>query len=262
MKLQPIEYIGPAPRVKKPRKSAGGWLLIGFAALLTFMLAKPFVQLVRAQQSEPNSSTLEAAKNQLDDMDGFGAQLAKSALERTAVEIDYDVTYRIIDFPAGDIPANRGKAEDVVIRAYRALGTDLQLLVNDDMKSHFREYPSFWGLSEPDTNIDHRRTPNLQRFFVRNGESITPTRTADDYEFGDIVVWLLGGQSTQANGHIGIVVPGPGQLSDEKWIVHNNGSGPVWASELFSYPIVGHYRYVPENLLVDVELDDFVGESL
>ena len=259
MKLQPIEYIGPAPRVKKPRKSAGGWLLIGFAGLMTLMLARPFVQLVRAQQSEPNSSTLEAAKIQLDEMGTFGAQLAKAALERTKEKVDYDVTYRIIDFPGGDIPVNRGKAEDVVIRSYRALGTDLQLLLNDDMKSHFREYPSFWGLSEPDTNIDHRRTPNLQRFFVRHGDSLQPTNSADDYEFGDVVVWHLGSQSAQS-AHIGIVVPGPGQLSEEKWIVHNNGSGPVWASELFSYPVVGHYRYIPENLLVEVEFE-LAGDS-
>lgn len=218
------------------------------------MLARPFVQLARAQQSEPNATTLEAAKSQLDKAGTFGAKLAKEALARTEVKVDYDVTYRIIDFPGGDIPNDRGKAEDVVIRAYRALGTDLQLLVHEDMKSHFRQYPSTWSLNEPDPNIDHRRTPNLQRFFVRNGESLPPTSSADDYEFGDIVVWHLGGQSLQRSGHIGIVVPGPGELSNEKWIVHNNGSGPVWASELFSYPIVGHYRYQPKNLLVNVDL--------
>lgn len=253
MKLQPIEYIGPAPTVKKPRNSAGGLLLVCFAALLTFLLARPFVQLARAQ-SEPNATTLEAAKTQLDKAGTFGAKLAKEALARTEVKVDYDVTYRIIDFPGGDIPADRGKAEDVIIRAYRAVGADLQLLVNEDMKSNLREYPSSWGLREPDPNIDHRRTPNLQRFFVRNGESFPPTTSAEDYEFGDIVVWLLGGQSLQRSGHIGIVVPGPGELSNEKWVVHNNGSGPVWASELFSYHIVGHYRYQPKNLLVNVDL--------
>jgi uncharacterized protein YijF (DUF1287 family) len=252
VKLQPIEYIGPAPRVKKPRKSAGGWLLLGFAVALSFFLARPFIQLVQAQQSQPNASTLEAAKDQLDQNGAYGAKLAKEALLRTESDVVYDLTYRIIDFPGGDIPSDRGKAEDVIIRSYRALGVDLQTLVNDDMKAHFREYPRFWGLSEPDPNVDHRRTPNLQRFFVLHGESIPASNSADDYQFGDLVVWHLHKQDADRASHIGIVVPGPGELSSEKWIVHNNGSGPRWENELFSYPIVGHYRYVPEKLLVDL----------
>lgn len=255
MKLKPIEYIGPAPSVKKPRSSAGGWLLIGFAAVLAFFLARPFVQLVQAQQSEPNATTLEAAGAQLDKLGSFGAKLAKAALARTESEVVYDLTYRVIDFPNGDIPADRGKAEDVIVRAYRAVGTDLQLLINDDMSENFREYPRYWGLSVPDPNVDHRRTPNLQRFFVRHGESLVTSNSSDDYQFGDIVVWHLPEQLPQRAGHIGIIVPGPGKLSDEKWVVHNNGSGPRWENELFSYPIIGHYRYVPKNLLVDVDHD-------
>ena len=253
MKLKPIEYIGPAPTVKKPRNPGGGWLLIGFAAVLTFFLARPFVQLVQAQQSQPNATTLEAASNQLDKIGTFGASLAKAALARTEADVDYDLTYRVIDFPNGDIPANRGKAEDVIVRSYRAVGTDLQRLINDDMSDHFREYPRYWGLSEPDPNVDHRRTPNLQCFFVRNGESLERSNSDDDYEFGDVVVWLLPGDRPQRSSHIGIVVPGPGKLSDEKWVVHNNGSGPTWENELFSYHVIGHYRFAPESLLVDVE---------
>ena len=253
MKLKPIEYIGPAPTVKKPRNPAGGWLLIGFAAVLALVLARPFVQLVQAQQSQPNATTLEAAGTQLDKMGNFGAKLAKAALARTEAEVVYDLTYRVIEFPNGDIPADRGKAEDVIVRSYRALGTDLQMLINDDMSEHFREYPRYWGLSEPDPNIDHRRTPNLQRFFVRHGESLATTNSSDDYQFGDVVVWHLPENQPQRSAHIGVVVPGPGKLSDEKWIVHNNGSGPRWENELFSYPIIGHYRFIPENLLVDVE---------
>lgn len=256
MKLKPIEYIGPAPTVKKPRKSAGGWLLIGFAAALAFFLARPFVQLVQAQQSQPNATTLEAAGVQLDKIGNFGSKLAKAALARTESEVVYDLTYRVIEFPNGDIPADRGKAEDVIVRSYRALGTDLQMLINDDMSENFREYPRYWGLSEPDPNVDHRRTPNLQRYFVRHGESLATSNSAEDYQFGDIVVWHLPEQQPQRAGHIGIIVPGPGKLSDEKWVVHNNGSGPRWENELFSYPIIGHYRYVPKTLLVDLEAEE------
>ena len=211
------------------------------------------MQLVQAQQSQPNATTLEAAGNQLDKMGTFGAKLAKAALLRTEAEVVYDLTYRVIDFPNGDIPADRGKAEDVIVRSYRAVGFDLQMLINDDMSENFREYPRYWGLKKPDSNIDHRRTPNLQRFFVRHGQSLATTNSADDYEFGDVVVWHLPENQPQRSSHIGIIVPGPGKLSEEKWIVHNNGQGPRWENELFSYPIIGHYRFVPESLLVEVE---------
>ncbi len=227
---------------------------MGFAIALAFFLARPFFQSVQAQQSQPNASTLQAAFYQLTRLDTFGAQLAKAALRRTESEVVYDLTYRVIPFPGGDIPSDRGKAEDVIVRAYRETGTDLQRLLNDDMVANFRQYPRYWGLSEPDPNIDHRRTPNLQRFFVRHGQSLSVSHSSEDYEYGDIVVWHLPEQQPQRAGHIGVVVPGPGKLSNEKWIVHNNGSGPQWVDELFSYPIIGHYRYQPENLLVDVEL--------
>lgn len=255
MKLKPIEYIGPTPTAPAPRKSAGGWLLIGFAVILAFVLARPFVQLVQAQQSQPNATTLEAARKQLDKEGTYGAKLAKAALARTEVEVKYDLSYWDIEFPNGDIPADKGKAEDVVVRSYRALGTDLQLLINDDMSEHFREYPrDLWGMSEPDPNVDHRRTPNLQRFFVRHGQSLASSNSAEDYEFGDIVVWLLPENQPKRASLIGIIVPGPGKLSDEKWVVLNNGSGPKWENELFSYPIIGHYRFIPENLLVEVDV--------
>lgn len=229
--------------------------MIGFAVILAFFLARPFVGLVKAQQSQPSATTLQAAKKQLDKDGSFGAKFAKAALMRTESEVVYDLTYRVIDFPNGDIPADRGKAEDVIVRSYRALGTDLQLLINDDMTQHFREYPRYWGLSETDPNVDHRRTPNLQRFFVRHGESLVTSNSAEDYAFGDVVVWHLPENQPQRASHIGIIVPGPGKLSGEKWIVHNNGSGPKWENELFSYPIIGHYRFVPENLLVEVEAE-------
>lgn len=248
MKLQPIEYIGAAPKVTKRRHPAGGWLLIAFAIALGLFLARPFFSVVQAQQSQPNETNLDAAIARLQKNGDFGSRLAAAALDRTRYEVDYDLTYRVIDFPMGDIPADRGKAEDVIIRAFRALDVDLQQLVNADMTANFRAYPQFWGLHKPDPNIDHRRAPNLQRFFSRHGESLEPTHSADDYQFGDIVVWHL----PERASHIGIVVPGPGQLSDEKWVVQNVGSGPKWEDELFSYQIIGHYRYVPPVELAEV----------
>ena len=130
-----------------------------------------------------------------------------------------------------------------MIRSYRALGIDLQQLVHEDMVKNFRIYPQLWDLKETDTNIDHRRVPNLQRFFSRFGEEIPlvdeAEQKADDFTYGDVLAWRLPHGAT----HIGIVVPGPGDRRDEKWIVHNIGSGPKWDDKLLEYQLIGHYRF-------------------
>ncbi|MDP0492071.1 MAG: DUF1287 domain-containing protein [Verrucomicrobiota bacterium JB023] len=249
MRLQPIEYIGPAPKVKKQLHPAGGWLLLLFAVALGFFLARPMLPFLQAQQSQPNATNLERAISDLNQQGGFSSRLAAAALQRTKNPINYSVEYWNIDFPGGDIPADKGKAEDVIIRAYRSLGVDLQLLVNDDMKANFTRYPyHLWGLERPDPNIDHRRAANLQRFFGRNGETLPISNLASDYNFGDLVFWNL----PEGTTHVGIVVPGPGELSEDKWIVHNNGSGPRWEDELFAYQVLGHFRYAPAEVVAEV----------
>ncbi len=124
-------------------------------------------------------------------------------MERTRHTVVYDGSYYRIPYPGGDVPDNVGVCTDVVIRSYRALGIDLQELVHKDMTAHFDKYPSkrIWGLSRPDPNIDHRRVPNLQVFFERNGISLPVTGKAADYLPGDIVTWMLPGNLP----HIGIV---------------------------------------------------------
>ena len=110
------------------------------------------------------------------------------------------------------------------------------------MTDNFRIYPQIWELKEPDTNIDHRHVPNLQRFFSRFGSEIEVPESgpqADSFQYGDVVAWRLPHGAT----HIGVVVPGPGDRRDEKWIVHNIGSGPKWDNQLFEYQVIGHYRY-------------------
>lgn len=173
----------------------------------------------------------------------FGNQLAAAALERTNKDITYDDAYYKISYPSGDIPEGKGVCTDVVIRSYRALGIDLQKLVHEDMKENFRIYPQLWNLKQTDSNIDHRRVPNLQRFFSRFGQEVALAEEADqraaDFVYGDVVAWRLPHGAT----HIGVVVPGPGDRRDEKWIVHNIGSGPKWEDKLLEYQIIGHYRY-------------------
>lgn len=169
-------------------------------------------------------------------------QLADSAYTLTKDRVVYDPTYYSIDYPMGDVPDGKGVCTDVVIRAYRKLGTDLQALVHRDMKRHFSSYPKNWGLKRPDPNIDHRRVPNLMTYFKRQGASLRVTQKGEDYLPGDVVSWNLGGGIT----HIGVVSDVPSRTHPNRFqMIHNIGAGQVVEDCLFSYQITGHFRYRP-----------------
>ncbi len=174
-------------------------------------------------------------------------KLVEAAKERTRSEVVYDGAYLAIDYPMGDVPANVGVCTDVLIRSYRQLGIDLQELVHQDMKSNFNSYPANWGLKRPDTNIDHRRVPNLEAFFERHGVTLSLSKNAEDYQPGDIVSWRLDGNLP----HIGIVSDVKDSQSGRYKIVHNIGAGPKLDDMLFDYRIVGHYRFLPESVKSD-----------
>lgn len=169
----------------------------------------------------------------------FYKQLADSCLSLTKQIVDYDPSYFKIPYPNGDVPKNKGVCTDVIIRAYRKLGIDLQKEVHEDMKANFSKYPKSWKLSAPDKNIDHRRVPNLMVFFDRQGSGKTISNKATDYLPGDIVCWNLGGGIT----HIGMVVKKKSADGLRYLIVHNIGSGQVLEDCLFNFKIIGHYRY-------------------
>ena len=169
----------------------------------------------------------------------FYQKLADSAQVLTHQKVTYDPTYSVISYPNGDVPADKGVCTDVIIRAYRKLGIDLQKEVHEDMKFNFDKYPKNWGLSRPDKNIDHRRVPNLMTFFKRHGTVKTITDNPQDYQQGDIVCWNLGGETT----HIGIVSRKRTTDGKRYLMVHNIGAGQVLEDCLFSYRIIGHYRY-------------------
>jgi uncharacterized protein len=171
--------------------------------------------------------------------DNFYARLADSAILLTKQNVKYDPSYFKIKYPNGDVPADRGVCTDVIIRAYRKLGIDLQKEVHEDMLAHFGKYPSKWGMRQPDSNIDHRRVLNLMTFFTRNGTVQSITATPADYLPGDIVCWDLGGGIT----HIGLVVNRKSADKKRYLIVHNIGGGQVLADCLFAFKIIGHYRY-------------------
>lgn len=165
--------------------------------------------------------------------------LSISALELTKQEVAYTPGYYSIDYPNGDIPADKGVCTDVIIRAYRLIGVDLQKDVYEDMNANFDEYPKLWGLTKPDKNIDHRRVPNLMTLFERKGTVKPTTQNPEDYIPGDIVCWNLRDGIT----HIGIVVHNKSDDGIRNLIVHNIGAGQVLEDCLFDFKIIGHYRY-------------------
>ena len=169
----------------------------------------------------------------------FTRGLIAAAIEQTRHPATYDGAYRRIPYPGGDVPPEIGVCTDVVIRAYRAVGIDLQQRVHEDMRAAFDAYPKTWGLKHPDPNIDHRRVPNLQAFFRRRGAALAVARAPGGYAPGDLVTWMLPGNLP----HIGIVTDRRTGDGARPLIAHNIGRGPEIEDMLFAYPITGHYRY-------------------
>lgn len=169
--------------------------------------------------------------------------LLDASRTQIGVTLSYDPSYVRLDYPGGDVPLDRGVCTDVVIRAYRAIGVDLQKVVHEDMRAHFSSYPNNWGLRTTDSNIDHRRVPNLQRFFTRHGQSLAIDGVDADYLAGDLVTWRL----PSGVPHIGIVSDRR-SATGTPLIVHNIGAGAREEDVLHEFEITGHYRYRPEGL--------------
>ncbi len=170
--------------------------------------------------------------------EAYARQLVAAAVAQTRSSVAYDGSYRRIPYPGGDVPETIGVCTDVVIRAYRRAGVDLQVKVHEDMTRAFRSYPQLWGMSRPDPNIDHRRVPNLQTFLRRAGADLPVSRDRGAYRAGDLVTWRL----PRNLPHIGIVTA-ERSPTGTPLVVHNIGRGPEVEDILFVYPITGHYRY-------------------
>jgi uncharacterized protein YijF (DUF1287 family) len=185
-----------------------------------------------------NNSKHNSTKPKTRDTSFFG-KLADSAITLTHQKVDYDPSYFVIDYPNGDVPSDKGVCCDVVIRAYRKMNIDLQKDVHEDMQNNFNQYPKKWQLTTTDKNIDHRRVPNLMKFFERNNASLPITKTAKDYKPGDVICWNLYNEIT----HVGIVIDSFLNNNPRPLIVHNIGGGQVVEDCLFRYKIIGHYRF-------------------
>ena len=171
------------------------------------------------------------------------AELVAAARSQVGVTLSYDPRYERLAYPGGDVPIERGVCTDVIVRAYRKLGQDLQVLVHQDMKQSWAVYQKQgrWQMKAPDRNIDHRRVPNLATFLARHGTSLAVSKDGSAYRPGDIVTWMLPGNLT----HIGIV-------SDKRTgagtplMIHNIGAGTREENMLFDFPVTGHYRWQPK----------------
>lgn len=204
--------------------------------LFAFSCKEPKVD---EQQNWASVHENDQASNQKKQQDKtFYDQLSDAAVTIIDPNIRYIPDYIVLKYPGGDVPANTGVCTDVIVRAYRKLDIDLQQLVHEDMSKNFKSYPQKWGLKRPDKNIDHRRVPNLMKFFSKFGSSLPLSTDPGDYLPGDIVTWNLPNGMT----HIGIVID---QKSRDgiPLIVHNIGNGQVAENCLFKFEMTGHYRY-------------------
>lgn len=203
-----------------------------FSCSTNFAQTKPLAELSPALQKIQQKKPL--TPNQ---------KLIAAAAEQVGVTTEYDPAYTKLTFPGGDVPAKTGVCADVVIRAFRAIEVDLQKELYEDMKKSFAKYPKKWGLKKPDTNIDHRRVPNLMTWFERKGKLLPLTTNANEYQPGDVVAWELAGGLT----HIGLVSDIKADDKQTHLIIHNIGAGAQLENRLFEWKIIGHYRYFSER---------------
>ncbi len=173
-------------------------------------------------------------------------QLVAGGIAQTAVTKSYDPAYIQLAYPGGDVAASTGVCTDVVIRAYRQIGIDLQREVHEDMRRNFAAYPKLWGLTKPDRNIDHRRVANLMTFFQRRGAALPVTDNPADYLPGDIVSYDLG---QKIGLHIAIETNIRGDNGYQ--MVHNACCGTKVETIPRDWKINGHYRYLPQTRRID-----------
>lgn len=166
-------------------------------------------------------------------------RLLEAAVEQSKITTGYDPSWVKIDYPNGDVPQDTGVCSDVVVRAFRGAGVDLQKEVHEDMTQAWSDYPKRWGASGTDSNIDHRRVLNLMTYFDRQEKSLAITNDRADYLPGDVVAWQLG----DGVEHIGILINLWSEPNKHYLMVHNIGAGARVEDVLLAWKIIGHYRY-------------------
>lgn len=211
----------------------------GLLLLVCVLAAASCQQRTEVSRQEPAVPPRPTVKDLPDNAAPQLRQMLDGAIAQAGVTTGYDPSYVALDYPGGDVPEKTGVCSDVVVRAFRKAGIDLQKEVHEDMKGARSEYPTRWGASGTDTNIDHRRVLNLMTYFKRRGKSLPLSNSARDYQPGDIVAWEL----SSGIDHIGIVTNMVSTSADRFLIVHNIGAGTRIEDVLFSWTVTGHYRF-------------------
>ncbi len=208
---------------------------------LAFILACQTKVSTIAQQDTSSLFSATSAKPKLSEIQSEEIRkLLESVIEQTNQTKSYDPNYVVLSYPNGDVPIATGVCTDVVIRAFRRAGVNLQKEVHEDMTANFSFYPKKRGLKLPDANIDRRRVPNLQTFFTRKGKSLPITQNSADYKAGDVVAWDSDGKRMT---HIGLVSNIYNESTKRYLIIHNIGGGAQAEDKIFDWKIIGHYRY-------------------
>jgi uncharacterized protein YijF (DUF1287 family) len=222
------------------KRASFSWLPVLAFVLVTFLAgcnrSTPPRKFVNAVSPSPSPSVIgplpAKASAQL-------KQLVEAAVEQSKLTTGYDPSWVKIDYPGGDVPQDTGVCSDVVVRAFRKTGIDLQKEVHEDMTRAWSAYPKRWGANGTDTNIDHRRVLNLMTYFDRQGKSLPISNDRADYHPGDVIAWQL----SDGVEHIGILTNYWSQPDQHYLVVHNIGSGARIEDVLLAWKIIGHYRY-------------------
>ena len=190
-----------------------------------------------AGSSAPRTPLQELTRRSISDIPQI-KKVVDSGIEQTQFTFEYDPSYAQLDYPNGDVPRERGVCSDVIVRAFRSAGVDLQKEVHEDMSRHFGAYPDKWGARKPDSNIDHRRVPNLMTLFERRAKAVPISKKPSDYFPGDVVAWELDNHLL----HIGLVTDAVAGSTQNYLVVHNIGAGAKIEDVLMRWKIIGHYR--------------------
>jgi len=243
MKTPMTEFSPACPNVlclKLPMRLLSPTALCLSPIVLSFAACGPSSAQESSAQDRASQKWDWSSQDKLAPVSDTAKPLVAAARKRLEAHVIYNGAYVSLSYPGGDVPPSQGVCTDVIIRSLRkAYAFDLQKAVHEDMKANFSAYPTQWGLTRPDKNIDHRRVPNLEVWFTRAGYALPKTKIAADYLPGDIVSWRL--SPTGAIPHIGIVSE---RLSKQgtPLIIHNIGGGPEEDDMLFDFTITGHFR--------------------
>jgi len=195
--------------------------------------------------------TTDADGDEINDQEDI-LQGAKLEVEKKAKNIiaEGSINY----FEGGDPPSDKAISTDIIARALANAGYDLRILVDNDIRDNFVEYPwELWEVKVADPNIDYRRPENLIVFFQRNAQSlildIDPENPQNLRQWipGDIVFW-----DVNRNGsvdHCGIISDRPNN-ENVPYVIHNylRPGHTIEEDILQKWLIVGHFRFPSKTI--------------